>query len=353
MDGAGEVLLVTSSGVLRAEVERIVAAAGSQLRAVPDAVEAGRYWDAATAVLVGSDVRELPPRRRTPAVLVGLDGEGDSLWHLAAALGAERVAVLPDAAAWLADHLSRSRSPGPGGLVLGITGGCGGAGATTAAIWTAQAAAVLGARVLLVDGDPWGGGLELALAAEETPGLRWPDLAEARGSIDPVQLADSLPVAGGFSFLSWPATREQPAPVAAAAAAGVLDAARRGYELVVVDVGRGAEPLRTVAWDCDRIMVVVPAQLKAAVAAVRLLQELPPVETALLVRGRTGAALDSSLIADAVGLPVQGRMPELRAVPAAMESGRLLEFGKRRAIRHFGATVLDWLGEDLQAGDAA
>ncbi|HKU03874.1 MAG TPA: septum site-determining protein Ssd, partial [Arthrobacter sp.] len=226
MDGAGEVLLVTSSGVLRAEVERIVAAAGSQLRAVPDAVEAGRYWDAATAVLVGSDVRELPPRRRTPAVLVGLDGEGDSLWHLAAALGAERVAVLPDAAAWLADHLSRSRSPGPGGLVLGITGGCGGAGATTAAIWTTQVAAGLGARVLLVDGDPWGGGLELALAAEETPGLRWPDLAEARGSIDPVQLADSLPVAGGFSFLSWPATREQPAPVAAAAAAGVLDAAR-------------------------------------------------------------------------------------------------------------------------------
>jgi len=108
-----------------------------------------------------------------------------------------------------------------------------------------------------------------------------------------------------------------------------------------------------VAWDCDRIMVVVPAQLKAAVAAVRLLQEIPPVEAALLVRGRTGAALDSSLIADAVGLPVQGRMPELRAVPGAMESGRLLEFGKRRAIRHFGATVLDWLGEDLQAGDIA
>ncbi|WP_251046665.1 septum site-determining protein Ssd [Arthrobacter sp. ISL-85] len=352
-DGSGEVLLVTSSGVLRAEVERIVAAAGARLRVVPDAVEAGRYWDAASAVLVGSDVRELPPRRRTPAVMVGLDGEGDSLWHLAAALGAERVAVLPDAAAWLADHLSRSRSPGPGGLVLGITGGCGGAGATTAAIWIAQAAAGLGVRVLLVDGDPWGGGLELALAAEDNPGLRWPDLAEARGSIDPLQLSDSLPVAGGFSFLSWPATREQPAPVAAAATAGVLDAARRGYELVVVDVGRGAEPLHTVAWDCDRIMVVVPAQLKAAVAAVRLLQELPPVEAALLVRARPGSALDGSLIADAVGLPVQGRIPELRAVPGAMESGRLLDFGKRRTIRHFGGTVLDWLGEDLKAGDIA
>ena len=350
-DSGDEVLLVTSSAVLRSEVERIVAAAGAQLRTAADAAEAGRYWDGAAAVLVGSDVRELPPRRRGPAVLVGLDGEGDSLWHLAAVLGAERVAVLPDAAAWLADHLSRSRSPGPGGLILGVTGGCGGAGATTAAIWIAQAAAGLGARVLLVDGDPWGGGLELALAAEEDPGLRWPDLSEARGSIDPAQLADSLPVAGGFSFLSWPASREQPVPVAAATTAGVLDAARRGYELVVVDIGRGAEPINTFAWDCDRITMVVPAQLKAAVAAVRLLQEFPPVEASLLVRGKHGAALDAALIAEAIGLPVQGRMPELRGVPAAMESGRLLELGKRRSVRHFAASVLDLLGDDLPAGD--
>ncbi|WP_308192077.1 septum site-determining protein Ssd [Arthrobacter sp. AK04] len=350
-DGGEDILLVTSSSVLRAEVERIVAAAGAQLRVAATAAEGGRYWDGAAAVLVGSDIRELPPRRRAPAVLVGLDGEGDSLWHLAAVLGAERVAVLPDAATWLADHLSRSRSPGPGGVILGVTGGCGGAGATTAAIWIAQAAAGLGARVLLVDGDPWGGGLELALAAEEDPGLRWPDLSEARGSIDPIQLADSLPVAGGFSFLSWPASREQPVPVGAAATAGILDAARRGYELVVVDIGRGSDPIHTFAWDCDRIAMVVPAQLKAAVAAVRLLQEFPPVEASLLIRGRPGAALDGPLISEAIGLPVQARMPELRGVAAAMESGRLLELGKRRAVRHFAASVLDLLGDGLASGE--
>lgn len=348
-DGAEEVLLVTSSAVLQAEVERIVAAAGAHLRVVVDALEGGRYWDGAVAVLVGSDIRELPPRRRAPAVLVGLDGEGDNLWHLAAALGAERVAVLPDAAAWLADHLSRSRSPGPGGMVLGVTGGSGGAGATTAAIWVAQAAAGMGARVLLVDGDPWGGGLELAIAAEESPGLRWPDLSEASGSIDPGQLSDSLPVAGGFSFLSWPASREQPLPVAAATTTGVLDAARRGYELVVVDIGRGTGPLQAYAWDCDRIMMVVPAQLKAAVAAVRLMQEFPPIEATLLVRGRPGAALDGALLSEAIGLPVQGRVPELRGVSSAMESGRLLDFGRRRSVRRFAASVLDALGDDLAA----
>lgn len=349
--GGAEVLLVTAYDFLQAEVERIVAAAGGQLRVVADVADATKYWDAAAAVLVGSDVRELPPRRRAPAVLVGLNGEGDSLWHLATALGAERVAVLPDASAWLAEYLSRSRSPEAGGLVLGITGGCGGAGATTAAIWIAQAAAGLGVRVLLVDGDPWGGGLELALAAEETPGLRWPDLSDASGSIDPEQLADSLPAAGGFSFLSWPGSRDRPAPVDAATTGGVLDAARRGYELVVVDIGRGAEPVRMFAWDCDRILVVVPAQLRAAVATARLLQELPPVEAALLVRGKAGAALDGGLIADAVGLPVQGRVPELRGVTAAGENGRLLEVGKRRSVRHFAASVLDLLDGDIPIGD--
>jgi secretion/DNA translocation related CpaE-like protein len=351
-DPAGaEVLLVTGYDFLQGEVERIVAAAGGQLRVVADVADSAKYWDAAAAVLVGSDVRELPPRRRAPAVLVGLNGEGDSLWHLATALGAERVAVLPDAAAWLAEYLSRSRSPEAGGLVLGITGGCGGAGATTAAIWIAQAAAGLGVRVLLVDGDPWGGGLELALAAEETPGLRWPDLSDASGSIDPGQLADSLPVAGGFSFLSWPGSRDRQAPVDPATAGGVLDAARRGYELVVVDIGRGAEPVRMFAWDCDRILVVVPAQLKAAVATARLLHELPPVEAALLVRGTAGAALDAGLIADAVGLPVQGRVPELRGVTAAGENGRLLDVGKRRSVRHFAASVLDLLDGDIPVGD--
>jgi hypothetical protein len=36
-----------------------------------------------------------------------------------------------------------------------------------------------------------------------------------------------------------------------------------------------------------------------------------------------------------------------------MESGRLLDLGKRRNIRRFAASVLDWLGDDLPAGELA
>lgn len=339
-----QTLLVTGLEPVRSEVERIVAAAGGALHTVPGILEAAPFWDVAATVMVGSDIRELPPRRRAPAVLIGLDGDGASLWPLAAAIRAERVAVLPYASSWLAEYLSRSRAPEAGGLVLGITGGCGGAGATTASVWIAQDAARLGARVLLVDGDPWGGGLELVLAAEDSPGLRWPDFAEANGSIDPGQLFEALPEAGGFSFLSWPGTRERQPGVDSTAVAGVLDAARRGYELVILDIGRGREPLRAFAGDCDKIVVVAPARLRAAVASARLLPELPPVETALVIRGKPGTGLDGPFIAASIGLPLHGVMPEIRGAGAATELGRLLETGQQRSVRRFTAEVLDLSG---------
>lgn len=337
-----ETLLVTGSEVLQGEVERVVAASGGQLRTVRSIREAAVFWDTAPVVLLGSDIPDLPPRGRSPAVLVGHHGDGDGLWHLAAAIGAERVAVLPDAVSWLAEYLARARTPESGGTVLGIVGGCGGAGASTAAVWLAHAAARDGIRVLLVDGDPWGGGLELALAAEETPGLRWPDLADAIGTIDPRQLADSLPRAGGFPFLSWPGNRERHNGVDQAVVGEVLDAARRGYELVLVDIGRGRDGLRTFAWDCDRIVVVAPALLRAAVATARLLQELPAVETVLVVRGKSGAGLDAGLISESVGLPLAGIMPDVRGAAAATELGRLLDTSRQRNVRRFAGKVLDF-----------
>ncbi|MBO1267612.1 CpaE-like family protein [Arthrobacter sp. PO-11] len=343
---SGEILLVTGNNFLRDETERIVAAAGGSLRTAADAAQAAAGWDNADIVLVGSDVRELPPRRRAPAVLLGVSGEDGNIWQLAAVLGAERVALLPEAAAWLAEHLSASRSPEAGGHVLGLTGGSGGAGASTAAAWLAQAAAGHGARTLLIDGDPWGGGLELTLAAEDTPGLRWPDLAEARGSIDHAQLSDSLPVAGGFSFLSWPGTRERPPAVDPASVAAVMDAARRGFEVVIVDIGRGTDSLRSFAWDCDRILLLATAQLKSAVAAARLLNELPPVDTGLVIRGNPGAGMDAPLIAESLGLPLHGVLPEVRGTGTAAELGRLLELGRRKPVRRFAAGVLELLDGD-------
>ncbi|MFJ5954360.1 septum site-determining protein Ssd [Paenarthrobacter sp. NPDC092416] len=341
---SGEILLVTGDPYLEEEAKRIVAAIGGSLRTAVDVSEAIHGWDSADVVLVGSDVRELPPRRRAPAVLLGRSAEGDGLWRLAAALGAERVAVLPEAATWLAEHLSQSGSPDPGGTVLGIIGGCGGVGASTCAVWLAQAAAGHGVSTLLIDGDPLGGGLELAVTLEDIPGLRWPDFADARGSIDPGQLRDSLPVAGGFAFLSWPGTRDPVQTPDAGSVAAVVDAARRSFELVVVDIGRGTEGIRTLAWACDKILLLAKAHLKSAVAAARILNELPPVDTGLLIRGNVAAAMDAPLIAESLGLPLSGIVPEVRGVAAGTEFGRLLELGRRRPVMRFADAVLDLHG---------
>ncbi|MET3369014.1 UNVERIFIED_CONTAM: secretion/DNA translocation related CpaE-like protein [Jeotgalibacillus campisalis] len=335
------ILLVSGDPYLQEEAKRIVAAAGGSLRTAVNVTEAVHGWDNADVVLVGSDIRELPPRRRAPTVLLGKASEGDGLWRLAAALGAERVAVLPEAAAWLARHLSMSGSPDPGGTVMGIIGGSGGAGATTTAIWLAQAAAGHGVSTLLIDGDRWGGGLELAVTADEIPGLRWPDFTETRGSIDPSQFRDSLPVAGGFAYLSWPGTREPVHSPAADAVAAVVDAARRSFELVVVDIGRSREGLATLAWDCDRVLLLSKAHLKCAVAAARVLDELPPVDVGLLVRGSGAMAVDAPLISESLGLPLLGILPEMRGVAAGTEDGRLLEFGRRKPISRFAGSVLE------------
>ncbi len=339
------ILLVSGDPYLQEEAKRIVAAAGGSLRTAVDVMEVVHGWDNADVVLVGSDIRELPPRRRAPTVLLGKASEGDGLWRLAASLGAERVAVLPEAAGWLAEHLSMSGSPDPGGTVMGIIGGSGGAGATTTAVWLAQAAAGHGISTVLIDGDRWGGGLELAVTADEIPGLRWPDFAETRGSIDPSQFRDSLPVAGGFAYLSWPGTREPVHIPEAGAVAAVVDAARRSFELILVDIGRSGEGLGTLAWDCDRILVLTKPHLKSAVAAARVLNELPPIDAGLVVRGSGATSVDAPMIAESLGLPLLGVLPEIRGVAAGTELGRLLEIGRRKSVSHFAGSVLELNGD--------
>ncbi len=341
---AADILLVTGDAYLQEEARRIVAAAGGSLELAADVGAAMHGWDGADVVLVGSDIRELPPRRQAPTVLLGRSAEGDGLWRLAAALGAERVAVLPEAANWLAEYLSVYGSPEPGGFVIGIVGGCGGAGASTTAIWLAQAAAGDGISTLLMDGDPRGGGLELAITVEELAGLRWPDFAETRGSIDPVQFRDSLPVAGGFAFLSWPGTREAFTTPDTGSVAAVMDAARRSFELVVVDIGRSEECLRTFAWDCEKILLMTTAHLKPAVAAAHILNELPPLDTALVVRRGGPSAVDAQLIAESLGLPLLGILPEIRGAAAGTELGRLLELGRRKSVNRFARGVLELNG---------
>jgi len=199
----------------------------------------------------------------------------------------------------------------------------------------------------LVDGDEWGGGLDLAIAAEEVAGLRWPDLQNSTGTISPVQLAASLPVIAGFSLLSWGQHTQSGTEQFGTGGVGaeVLKAARRGYRLTIVDVGRSPEAFSSLGRHCDLLLAIAPARIRCAVAAAQLIARLPEMPVSLVVRAPIRDGLDAALIADSVGVPLAGVMPALRSAAAVTERGQLLSLASNRGVRRLATAILEDLPE--------
>lgn len=360
------VLLLSASADLQGAVGRVSAAASVELIVGGLEHAAGRWSDVAAVLVdahepVDAAVGAGLAAWRGPTAVVGFARDSQRVWQQAERLGADRVAILPDSAPWLANFLGCLRNPDVGAGVVGVVGACGGAGASTLAILVAAEAARRGSRTLLVDGDPWGGGLCTALSAGDVPGLRWPELLHASGSINPEQLAASLPQLAGVSLLSWGGPRQDslaraaapgmqppdnavPDPAGGRTAEGeVMRAARGAYGLVVVDVGRNPGALISMARQCSGLLVVVPAELRAASAALQMMDSLPPMPLGAVVRDPLGEGLDAAMVAAAVDLPLVGRLPRLRGVAEALEARRLPELLRRRRVGALLGGILGWM----------
>jgi secretion/DNA translocation related CpaE-like protein len=347
------VLLVTADPALAGRLARIVADAGGSGRAVVSPHAAGPAWGRAALVLLGADAApripdagaappgglvlvadrdgdipvDLPPAGHLPAGdLVPGDppggAAGAALEQEARRLGATGVAVLPDGQAWLARIVEEAVLPPPRAQLVGVVGGRGGAGASTLAVALAVTAAGAGAGVVLVDLDPLGGGLDLLLGAERCPGVRWPDVVGLPGRLPHGTLSAALPVASGVAHLTW--DRDHPVPVGEGAALAVLDAAAREADLVVVDLPRSAaRALTGVLAILARVLLIVPAEVRAAASARGMVDVLGPhtADLRLVVRGPAPTGLTAEAVADSLDLPLAG---ELRAEPglaAALDRG--------------------------------
>lgn len=344
------VLLISAAADLQGAVGRVCAAAAVELVIAEDLEQVGGQWEDVAAVLLDAVVAAPDGGLAGwdgATIVVGFSRDSALLWQRAERQGADRVAVLPDSAPWLANYLGRLRNSVAGAGVVGILAASGGAGASTLAVLVASAAAARGTRTLLVDGDPWGGGLASALSAQHLPGLGWAELLQASGTINPDQLASSLPQLGSLALLSWNRSplREE-GMRAQAAAAEVMRAARAAYGLVVVDLARAPETMLPLARHCNGAVFVMPASARAAAVTVALRPLLPPMPIGAVVRGRVSEGLDAAMVADAVGLPLMGQFPHLRGVAQALESQRLAELLRRRAVRTLVANLLGWLGGD-------
>ncbi|MEX5297827.1 hypothetical protein RCG67_03485 [Kocuria sp. CPCC 205292] len=338
---ARTVRLVSDDAGLRATVERVCAAAGADLLADPP----GAPPPGTTADVDLVDVRHAVRGRVRPGtVLVGRP-EDPGVWDRAAELGGCAVAVLPDAAGWLADLFTAgpggSAGPAGTGRVLGVLGAVGGAGASTLACWLADRAAHEDRPAVLVDGDRAGCGIDVLLGLEDQDGLRWPDLLRIAGAVHAEQLWPALARTGQLRWLSW--DRSLPDGTAAPYAA-VLEALRRAAALVVVDLGRAGPGTADTAALCDEVLVLTPRTVRGVLAARWAAGLLTGATARLVPAGLDVADVDDALAAATTGLPVAGSVRFSGAVPEAAETGRLLEAGRSRRLARDVAHLLEAAG---------
>ena len=205
MTATAAILALVGDPILRDDVDRVAAASGLQVVHAADP-SSRKVWTGAVAVLLDVQAarrcadRALPRRGRV--VLVGRTEPHAADWEAAIAVGAQHVITLPaqdgDADGrtlrcrrgrtrrWSTrrghrgDRRSRRRGR------LGVRDRIGANARPDA---------------LLIDADPWSGGIDLVLGTESDGGLRWPDLALQGGRLNFAALRDALPRRHGISVL--------------------------------------------------------------------------------------------------------------------------------------------------------
>lgn len=351
----GRPLVVTNDPALLDELLRVAAVAGVEVDLAPDAQSARPYWRTAGLVVVGADRSDDCARhrlgRRGDIVLAAFGAEPEVECLLAERLGARHIAMLPRAESWLARQLAESGTS-IYGTVVAVLGGRGGAGASILASGLAVTGARDGRRTLLVDADPYGGGLDLALGWEQIEGLRWPAFADTQGRLDPGALVEALPSRGDLVMISFDRGEPQPLPVDAMTA--TLDAARRARDLVVVDLPRHLDDAATVALQAaDRAFLVVPSELRATAAATQVAKVAARHCDALyvVVRGPAPGRLRPGEVARSVGLPIAGTLRFDPAIGRRLERGEAPATDGRGALAELCGKLLADLG--APAGAAA
>lgn len=329
MTGAA-ILIVVSDPVLRGVVDRVVAAAAMQAVRSSDPSDR-RAWSGAAAILLDAEAARLCAHRGLPrraaVVLVCGSAPDPANWEAAVAVGAEHVLGLPvqeaDLMAVLTAAADRARDGGERGPVVAVMSGRGGGGASVFSVALARAAG----DALLVDADPWGGGLDLVLGSETEPGLRWPDLALAGGRLMYPALRAALPRVHGVAILAGSrllAGEQATEEIDPHALSAVMDAGARAGVTVVADVARhpGAAT-QTALTAADLVVLVTPADVRSCAAAAATAQWAMACNpnTGLLVRGPSPGGLRPIDVARIVGLPVVAAMRPQPGLEQQLERG--------------------------------
>ncbi|QKT09861.1 septum site-determining protein Ssd [Rhodococcus sp. W8901] len=363
----GVLALVSARAVV--QTLRSVAAATDQTFDSMSGLPGRRAWEQADLVVVDTTAaREcaarLPRRDRVLLVCDGPPTLPD--WQAATAVGAESVLGVPeDEAALVTVFGDRGAGRQGDGTVVAVIGGCGGAGASTLA--AAVAVESVGSRAprrtqrhgpgrntasstsstILLDADPMGGGVDLLLGLENAPGPRWSGLTVEGGQVSAEALHAALPSPRpGVGVLACDRGRAHVAGPTPAAVTAVAEAGRRAGELVVCDIPRQASAASDSLLDiADIVVVVVPATVRAGLAAERVLARIAErnPNQGIVVRGPAPGGLRGADLSETLGVPLIAAMRPESHLDAMLERGGL-DLGSRSPLGAGARAVLDLLG---------
>lgn len=206
--------------------------------------------------------------------------------------------------------------------IIGVVGGSGGVGASVLTAAIAVRAAQAGLSTACLDGDRLGGGLDVTLGIEQERGVRWPDLAGARGRIDGPELLTRLPTVDGVSVLSFDRARD--VELGDQTVQEVLSALSVAVDLVVVDLPRpDHEVFGSFAPVVDATVLLAGSGISdlagASAIAEHLLRACPEVWLCLRTSGHGSHFADT--VAEALDLPILAVVREEPSLAADLLHG--------------------------------
>jgi secretion/DNA translocation related CpaE-like protein len=227
--------------------------------------------------------------------------------------------------------------------IIGVVGGSGGVGASVLSAAIAVRAGQAGLRPVVLDGDRLGGGLDVTLGIEQERGVRWPDLAGARGRIDGPELLRRLPSVDGVAVLSFDRARD--VPLAAEILREVLFALRVATDLVVVDLPPpDHEIFAALVPEVDAIVLLAGSGIRdlagASAIAGHLSRDCPEVWLCLRTGGKGSHFADT--VAGALDLPLLAVVREepllaadlLHGIPPGSSAKGALAAAADRVLAH-------------------
>ncbi|GAA0933492.1 septum site-determining protein Ssd [Nonomuraea longicatena] len=328
-------LVITEDRDLLDDLVRIAAAAGTQLDVAHAPAHARPYWPIAPLVVVGDDLADAmaitaPPSRDRVFLATRELIEPDT-WRRCVAVGAQAVVDLPANERRLVDEFADALEPrSSAGVLACVIGGRGGAGASILSACLALRASADHLRTLLVDADPLGGGIDTLLGHEETSGARWADLVAREGRISATALQAALPAFGDLAVLSF--HRGEVGAIPAQAMRSVLEAGRRGFDLVVVDLPRHLDSAAAEALSrATTTLLVATADVRGVLASAQVLAEVGNHTADIRAIVRPGVLGDET-VAESLKIPFAGHLPDHPRLSAALNRGELPKLGPRTPL---------------------